>query len=135
MDATFSSAAGHHCGLCSYRQEVRGYYRYRLPGGTWQPFKKILANGKELSPTVYQEDGDPNGFPYGHRNGFNMPDDRYMPIPRVHGCIYLGKDGPGFTGLPNGSDYDVFLEFRGMIVETNNPNGNPLRTALWTVQL
>ena len=135
MAARFSNASGYECTHCSYHQEIKGYFNYQFPGDIWRTYPKILAGGKVISPTIYQEDGDPNGFPYGHRDGFNSPVDTYSPNPRISGCLYRGSDNPGLTGLPLKSNYDIMLDFKATIIDDTNPGGPPVATATWTVHL
>jgi hypothetical protein len=135
MNADFmdsGSASGAACSCCEYRQYVRGVFRYRaLASDPWITVNHLLRNGVALSFAYFNEDGFPDGGAYGYR-AFNGCSDSFLPLPRATGCQYRGTDFPGLANIPAGNQYEIYLEFRGAIVDVCNSE-TQVQSSTWTV--
>jgi hypothetical protein len=153
MHAQFSGS----CKSCEYRQLIRGYVRYKQPGGAWYFDNKPLAPNVFLDMNTFQEDGYREGSPghykyfrAGHRNDapasdsssptgfFYFPSDQYSPT-RASGCNYDSTDQPSALAPKTAAvDFQAHFEFKGQIVQVDangNQVGDPLREVTWTVDL
>jgi len=108
------------CGICEYRQYVRGQFRVNgwpwphwLPGG-WLMVDRFREDG------IYKPPPGVNVH-YGHRNEpYNPVGDCYQNPPgRANGCEYRGLDEPGLYNFPLNNILTVDLTFRGEIICTN----------------
>jgi len=138
MNASFSSASGFACEHCSYRQYIKGSFAYKDPGDTnWTLIDHLLTPPSTyLEIFTFHEDGNGAGLHYGHRN-ISPPlfiEDEYLPVPRLTGCTYHGKDAPQWDNVPNSSRVWIELWFEGKIVLTTNEN-TVFRTVAWKVYL
>ena len=110
------------CDCCEFRQYVRGFFELNgtvVPG----PFPGFNFR-------FWQEDQDAAGGMYGHRDRPGEDGDRYVPD-QADGCIYLGRDTPGFYGLSSGDDYSILLEFADVIIDTCNNDDVVAGPKLW----
>ncbi len=110
------------CDCCEFRQYVRGFFELNgtvVPG----PFPGFNFR-------FWQEDQDAAGEMYGHRDRPGEDGDRYVPD-QADGCIYLGRDTPGFYGLSSGDDYSILLEFADVIIDTCNNDDVVAGPKLW----
>jgi hypothetical protein len=98
---------GCECRCGEYRQYIKGYVKVN---GVKQ--EKKLWGGAVLEETVYHEDGDDAGHPYGHRGEPETSIDRFDGPDRATACRYRGLDMPGFEGVA-GVEVDFSLTFKG----------------------
>lgn len=131
MSAAFSSARPNECKCCQYRQYIRGYFATRWDSSDpWEYRDKELTPGVFLHKTIYREDGD-GTTPFGHRDGENRPDDKYLPT-RKTGCSYSAADRPAIRAYPL-QYYDLHLKFIGKIIDTCAPNSPTVIEHQWDV--
>ena len=134
----FSSSPPAVCSICEYRQEIRGYAKYKQPGQSQFTYLDIkVYGGASLNQTKFQEDAcvaiDGTLLRYGHRNEERHCTDDYTPE-RKTGCHYAASDSPGLPGdymLP-GTTYDFKFEFKGKVI--NAKTGKGVEEKTWTVQ-
>jgi len=120
-----------YCG--EYRQKIQGYFRIERADGSITNREKPLSKTTNLDEKSFQEDGDIDKGPYGHRfvdasrrtERANSPEDSFTPK-RGDGPNYKGLDTPGIeqepppfdTNLNPGDTYVMNLEFMGAPVDT-----------------
>lgn len=133
MKADFSSVAPAQCSLCEYRQNVKGYFRYKENAtAPWITVPQVLYGGVMLSATTYNEDGCNGGkYRYGHRSEIGCDNDTYSPA-RLTGCQYSADDAPGLNNIPAGYIYDFSLDFQGEIVDTSVTPPKVVLTNTWS---
>ena len=137
IDAEFTDGGDGACKCCEYRQYVRGYKKRKPPGQKWQTEQLFIWGGVPLSKDVYHEDGDPtkrDGV-FGHRD-IKCPVDSYGEDEgeeRATGCRYHADDAPGEAYI-TGTEYEIHLEFMGVIIDVCNSNSNCAEKE-WTIDL
>lgn len=122
--AVFKDSDECACKCCQFRLLVRGT---ALVDGK-PPADHLLADGKKLSPTEFQEDGPRR---YGHRDDDNRDNDKYAPK-RADGCEYTGYDISGVYGMDPGSTFDINFEFEARIIDVCNKD-KIVKSKTWTV--
>lgn len=134
MEADFTNTGQGQCSCCEYRQDVKGYAKYRPVGGAWITISKPLNNGVIMEENTFHEDGTGGvNTAFGHRGFAAAPDDIYRSPDRATGCEYRGTDFPGLSGLSAGMQFDINLTFRGRIIDVCNGDAI-LGERTWTVR-
>lgn len=113
-----SSYCAAECG--EYHQFVKGYMKSSSneDGSDLKDVSGKVFGGKDLSPTVYLEDGldDNPKARYGHRKEKQTMNEKYEPD-RASGTKYFGDDEPA---VMTGTYADFSLTFIGKLVDTCN---------------
>lgn len=129
VDIDFSDTGGCKCDCCEYRQQIRGTIK-RKRGDKWEVVKKQLPDG-DLSAAKFKEDGaqdpeHPGKFVSpGHNRDSKDPNDIYT----KNGCHYHIHDEPGYSA-PQGTEFEIDLEFAGEVVDICNKNPKTKRPAV-----
>ena len=113
-------------GYGEYRQYVRGSFT-----SEGNPVVHSLGPGRNLSPDVWQEDGDFNlGTAYGYRALLGTGS-RFVNPDQTTGTQFQGEDEPGIGGA-SGTLVTMNLEFKGDLIDVGN-NNSILATSNWKV--
>jgi hypothetical protein len=113
--ATFSAPDSCTCANGEYRQYIRGEMTQDgQPNDVW------VAPGTLLEKTRWREDGNDQGFRYGHRQDPSLPWNEYVPD-HLTGCKFVGRDEPGLIAT-SGRLLSIDLEFRGDLIDTGRTN-------------
>lgn len=113
--ATFSAPDSCTCANGEYRQYIRGEMTQDgVTNDVW------LTSDTLLEKARWREDGNKDGFRYGHRQDPSLPWNEYVPDHQT-GCKFVGRDEPGLIAT-SGRLLSIDLDFRGDLIDTGRTN-------------